>query len=197
MVLDFKQIYSDAWAVFKKNWWEYVVVTIIMGIFSIIPFIGGFLQLFMYFLVLNAILKSVKGEQISFSSFFNFKEITNQKVMVIFVAVALIGLVMQSAATDTTAAVILSLVVLVLSIFFFPLFCVMLDKDFSIKDTITKSLQLTQGARIAILVIMILNFIIGLIGVVLLLIGVLVAIPIIAISTVLVYRSLEKLQNNF
>lgn len=196
MVLNFKEIYSSSWDVFKKNWWEYVVVTIIMGLLSLIPYIGVFLQLFMYFLVLNAILKSIKGEDISFSNFFDFKEITNQKVITIFVVVSVLGLLIQSISTNAAIAIIVSLAVLVLTVLFFPLFCVMLDKDFDIKETILNSLLLTKGARFDILILVILNFIIGMLGIILLFVGVLVAIPIVTISTVFAYMSLQNKAEN-
>ncbi len=196
MVLNFKQIYSDSWNLFKKNWWEYVVVTIIMGLLSLIPFIGVFLQLFMYFLVLNAILKSIKGEDISFSNFFDFKKITNQKVITIFIAVAVIGLLIQSVSTDIATALIISLAILILMVLFFPIFCVMLDKNLGIKDTIVNSLQLTKGARIDILILMILNFLIGILGVILLFVGTFIAIPIVTISTVVTYKSLQSVSEN-
>ncbi len=191
MVLNFKQIYLDSWDVFKKNWWEFIVVTIIMGLFSIIPFIGNILQLFMYILVLNAVLKVIKGETISFSSFFNFKEVCNQRVITIFVIVAILGLVLQALSTDTTAAIILSVIIFILTVLLFPLFCVMLDKDISVKEVFSNSLQLTKGARIDIIILMILDFVIGILGVILLLVGVLVAIPIITIATVQAYKSLQ------
>ncbi len=191
MVLDFKQIYSDSWSTFKKNWWEYITVTIIMGLLSIIPFIGGILQLFMYFLVLNAILKSVKGEDISFSNFFKFKEITNQKVITIFVIIVIFGLLIQAMSDNTTAAIIISLATFVLTVLFFPIFCVMLDKNLDVKSTFINSFDLTKGARIDILIIMVLNFIIGILGIILLFIGIFVAIPVITISSVFTYKTLQ------
>lgn len=192
MVLDFKQIYSDSWDVFKKNWWQLIVVTVIMAVLALIPLIGNFLQLFMYCLILNAILKSVKGEDISFSSFFNFKDVANKKVITILVVIALFGLFMQAISDAQILAGILTLAVLVLTVLIFPLFCVMLDKDLSIKETITDSFNLTKGARVDIIIFLVLNFIIAVLGVILLFVGIFVAIPIITIATVLVYIALSK-----
>ncbi|MBQ3835135.1 MAG: hypothetical protein II816_06440 [Elusimicrobia bacterium] len=192
MVLNFKQIYSDSWNVFKKNWWELIVVTLIMAALTFIPLIGNFLQLFMYCLILNAILKSAKGEEIKFSDFFQFKEIANTKIITILIVIALLGLFMQAISDEQILAGILTLVVLVITVLIFPLFCVMIDKNLSIKETITDSFNLTKGARFDIIIFLILNFIITVLGVILLFVGIFVAIPIVTIATVFTYIALKN-----
>ncbi len=190
MVLNFKEIYSNSWDVFKKNWIEYVVTAFIMTVLLFIPYIGGLLQFLMTILVINAVLKSVKGESINFSSFFQFKDLTNQKVAVIFIIISIYTLLIQSAG-QSVAAALLSLLGFVFTILFFPLLCVMLDKDFDVKETFLYSRRLTKGALVDIVLIMIINAVIGVVGLLLFFVGIFVAMPVITISVVLTYMALD------
>ena len=59
-------------------------------------------------------------------------------------------------------------------------------------DTIVNAAALTKGVRFEIIVIMILNLVIGFLGVILLVIGIFVALPVIIASTAVVYNLLDK-----
>ena len=195
MTLNFTEIYSNSWNIFKKNWWEFIVVSIIMFVLVLIPLLGGIFQFFLSLLMINAILKSIRGEKITFSSFFKVKELLNQKIITIVVAIGLYTLIVQSI-TSATVISILMLLGFVIIIIFFPFMCVMIDKNFNIKETILYSAKLTQGVRLEIILLMVVNFLIGLIGVALLFVGIFVATPIITASIVFVYLALDSRLNN-
>ena len=195
MTLNLTEIYSNSWNIFKKNWWEFIVVSIIMFVLVLIPLLGGIFQFFLSLLMINAILKSIKGEKITFSSFFKVKELLNQKIITIVVAIGLYTLIVQSI-TSATVISILMLLGFVIIIIFFPFMCVMIDKNFNIKETILYSAKLTQGVRLEIILLMVVNFLIGLIGVALLFVGIFVATPIITASIVFVYLALDSRLNN-
>lgn len=195
MTLNLTEIYSNSWNIFKKNWWEFIVVSIIMFILVLIPLLGGIFQFFLSLLMINAILKSIKGEKINFSSFFKVKELLNQKIITIVVAIGLYTLIVQSI-TSATVISILMLLGFVIIIIFFPFMCVMIDKNFNIKETILYSEKLTRGIRLEIILLMVVNFLIGLIGVALLFVGIFAATPIITISIVFVYLALDSRLNN-
>ena len=86
MFLDLNSIYSSSWGIFKKNWWQYVVVSFIMFILILIP-LGGILQFFVMLMMMNAILKAFRGNDINFAEFFKFKEIFNAKVIILFLKI--------------------------------------------------------------------------------------------------------------
>lgn len=196
MSLNFSQIYSNSWDIFKKNWWEFIVVSIIMFVLVFVPLgLGGIFQFFVTLLMINAILKSIKGEKISFSSFFKVKELLNPKIITIVVAIGLYTLIVQNI-TSVVVVSLLTLLGFVLTIIFFPLMCVMVDKNFDVKETILYSAKLTQGVRLEIILLMFVNFLIGIIGFALAFVGIFVATPIITISIVFAYLTLDAKLNN-
>jgi len=196
MSLNFSQIYSNSWDIFKKNWWEFIVVSIIMFVLVFVPLgLGGIFQFFVTLLMINAILKSIKGEKISFSSFFKVKELLNPKIITIVVAIGLYTLIVQNI-TSVVVVSLLTLLGFVLTIIFFPLMCVMVDKKFDVKETILYSAKLTQGVRLEIILLMFVNFLIGIIGFALAFVGIFVATPIITISIVFAYLTLDAKLNN-
>ncbi len=191
MTLNFADIYSNSWNIFKKNWWEFIVVSIIMFVLVLVPLgLGGIFQFFVTLLIINAILKSVKDEKISFSTFFKVQELLTPKIITIVVAIGLYTLIVQNI-TNVVIVSFLTLLGFVLTIIFFPLMCVMVDKNFDVKETILYSAKLTKGVRFEIVLLMIINFIIGILGIALFFIGILVATPIITIAAVFVYLALD------
>ena len=194
MVLNLKEIYSDSWGIFVKNWWQYVVFSIIMIAMTIVPFLGPILQIVMALLLLKAIFKSIKGENISFSDFFNFKSVFNNTGIALIIIVgcvyALLDLLDYS-----VLYIILSLAYFILSIILFPIFCVAIDKYLPLKEAVLYSAKLTKNMRLEILLVMVINFIIGLVGVFCFFIGIFVAIPIVFIAMFVIYRKLEEISN--
>lgn len=194
MVLDLNSIYSLAWSIFKKNWWQYVLISLIMLVLMILP-LGGILQFFVMLLMINAILKALRGNEITFSSFFKFKEILNSKVIIAVVALGIYSFIVQSI-NSVAVSLILAIIGFVISVIFFPVLCVLIDKQFNIKETILYSAKLTKTIRYEILLVMAVNFIIGILGVLLLLVGVFMAIPIITIAVVKTYLLLDDRLNS-
>ena len=192
MVLDLKNVYGSAWNVFKKSWWQYIIVTLILMICMFIPYIGSLLQFFFMLLVLNAALKGAREEEVSFSSFFDFKAVFTVKVLIFVVIFAVYSIIMQMGANNLTLSLILAIIGIVISVILYPIMCVIIDKDLGIKDTILHAAALTKGVRFEIIIIMILNLIIGFLGVIFLVIGVFVALPVIVASTAVVYVLLEQ-----
>lgn len=192
MVLDLKDVYLTSWNIFKKSWWQYVLVTLILMFCMFIPYIGSILQFFMMLLVLNASLKAIKGEDISFSSFFDLKKVFTGKTIIFIVIFAVYSFIMQLGVDNVVMSLILAVIGIAVSIIFFPIMCVIIDKDLNVKDTILHSAALTKGVRFEIIIVMILNLFIGFLGVLLLVIGVFVALPIIIATTAVVYSVLEK-----
>ena len=80
----------------------------------------------------------------------------------------------------------------IISIVFFPLLCVLIDKHLSVKETILYSAKLTKDLRTEIFLIMAVNFIIAVFGILLFLIGIFVAIPIVTIAIVKTYLLLDE-----
>jgi len=195
MVLDLKDVYLTSWNIFKKCWWQYVVVTLILMFCMFIPYIGALLQFFMMLLVLNATLKAVKGEDISFSSFFDFKKVFTVKTIIFVIIFAVYSFIMQLGVDSVIVSLILAIVGIAISIIFFPIMCVIIDKDLNVKDTILHAAALTKGVRFEIVMVMVLNLFIGFLGVLLLVIGIFVALPIIIATTAVVYSVLEKKNN--
>jgi hypothetical protein len=193
MFLNLKEIYLPSWEVFLKNWWEYVVITVIMFLLIFIPLIGSIVQVFIMLAMISAILKSIRGTVIKFSDFLQFKEILNSKTAVFIIGVGLYYFLMQRV---PSLSMLLSLVGAVLSVIFFPIFCVLVDKNFSIKETISYSAKLTKNIRVEIVLIMLVNLLIGIAGAILLLVGIFVAVPICLIATVKVYILLEQRLNS-
>lgn len=190
MRLNLKDIYSQSWNIFTRNWWEYILVTFIMLVLLYIPF-GNILQMLILCLMFNAVLLFVKNGSISFSDFFNFKTVLNPTVISIIVIIGLCYFGFQL--LDFSALyIIFSIVYFIFAIILFPLFCVAIDKNLSLKDTVLYSAKLTKNIRKEILVIMIINFFIGLVGILIFFVGIFVAIPIVSIATVIVYKELEK-----
>lgn len=194
MFLQLDSIYSSAWNVFTKNWWQYVIVSLIMVALLLLP-LGGILQLFVMVLMMNVVLKALRGNAITFSSFLQFKEIFNVKVIVFAIALGLYAFIVQIINSVALSA-ILTIAGFVLSIIFFPVLCVLVDKQFNIKETILYSEKLTKTLRLEILLVMLVNFIIGMVGVLLLFVGIFVAIPVITIATVKTYLLLDAKLNS-
>ena len=192
MVLDLKNVYGTAWNIFKKSWWQYIIVTLILMICMFIPFIGSLLQFFFMLLVLNAALKGARGEEVTFSSFFDFKTVFTMKAVIFVVIFGIYSFIMQLGANSVTLSIILAIIGIVISVVLYPIMCVIIDKDLGIKDTIVNAAALTKGVRFEIIVIMILNLVIGFLGVILLVIGIFVALPVIIASTAVVYNLLDK-----
>ena len=186
MRLNLKNIYSESWNIFTRNWWEYIIVTFIMLVLLYIPF-GNILQILILCLMFNAILLFIKNGSISFSDFFKFKTVLNPTVISIIVIIGLCYFGFQI--LDFSAVYI---IFSILGIILFPLFCVAIDKNLSLKNTVLYSAKLTKNIRKEILLIMIINFIIGLIGILIFFVGIFVAIPIVSIATVVIYKELEK-----
>lgn len=193
MFLNLKEIYLPSWEIFLKNWWEYVVITVIMFALIFIPFAGSIIQIFILLAMISAIIKSVRGNAINFSDFLQFKEILNLKTVIFAVVVGFYYLLMQNVAS---LSMLLSLIGAVLSIIFFPVFCVLVDKNFNIKKTISYSAKLTKGIRIEIILVMLINLVIAIAGAMLLFVGIFVAMPIGMIATVKVYTLLEQRLNS-
>ena len=192
MVLDLKNVYGTAWNIFKKSWWQYIIVTLILMICMFIPFIGSLLQFFFMLLVLNAALKGARGEEVTFSSFFDFKTVFTMKAVIFVVIFGIYSFIMQLGANSVTLSIILAIIGIVISVVLYPIMCVIIDKDLGIKDTILHAAALTKGVRFEIIIIMILNLIIGFLGVIFLVIGVFVALPVIIASAAVVYVLLEQ-----
>ena len=192
--MNLKEIYSDSWGIFVKNWWQYVVFSIIMIAISIVPFLGPIFQTIIFLLFFSAILKSIRGENISFSDFFNLKSVFNNTGIALIVIVgcvyALLDLLDYS-----LLYTILSLVYFILSIILFPIFCVAVDKDLTLKEAVLYSAKLTKNMRLEILLVMVINFIIALVGIFCFFIGILVAVPIVFIAISFIYRKLEEISN--
>lgn len=93
-------------------------------------------------------------------------------------------------------SMLLSLIGAILSIIFFPVFCVLVDKNFNIKETVSYSAKLTKDIRIEIILIMLINLVLAVAGAMLLLVGIFVAMPIGMIATVKVYTLLEQRLNS-
>ena len=193
MFLNMKEIYLPSWETFVKNWWEYIVVTAIMFLFIFVPLLGSIIQIFMALAIINAILKVVRGGSVIFSDFFRFKEIFSLKTVIFAAGLGVYYFVVQNAALFST---LLSLAGVVLSVIFFPLFCVLVDKKFNIKETVLYSAKLTKGIRTDILLVMLINVLICIAGAVLLFVGIFVAVPIMLIATVKVYTLLENRLNS-
>jgi len=192
MVLDLKDVYLTSWNIFKKSWWQYIVVTLILMLCMFIPYVGSILQFFMMLLVLNAALKAVRGEDISFSSFFDFKKVFTVKSIIFVVIFAVYSFIMQLGVDSVVISLILAVIGIAISIIFYPIMCVIIDKDLNVKDTILHAAALTKGVRFEIIIVMILNLFIGFLGVLLLIVGVFIALPVIIATTAVVYSSLEK-----
>ncbi|WP_413853144.1 hypothetical protein [Candidatus Ruminimicrobium bovinum] len=192
MVLDLKDVYLTSWNIFKKSWWQYIIVTLILMACMFVPYVGSILQFFMMLLVLNAALKAVKGEDISFSSFFDFKKVFTVKSIIFVVIFAVYSFIMQMGVDSVVISLILAVIGIAISIIFYPIMCVIIDKDLNVKDTILHAATLTKGVRFEIVIVMILNLFIGFLGVLLLIIGVFVALPVIIATTAVVYSVLEK-----
>ena len=192
MVLDLKEVYLTSWNIFKKSWWQYVVVTLILMACMFIPYVGALLQFFMMLLILNAALKAVKGEDVSFSSFFDFKKVFTVKTIIFIVIFAVYSFIMQLGVDNVVLSLILAIIGIAISIILFPIMCVIIDKDLNVKDTILHAAALTKGVRFEIIIVMILNLFIGFLGVLLLIIGVFIALPIIMATTAVVYSVLEN-----
>lgn len=190
MYLNLKDIYSKSWNIFAKSWWQYVLFSLIMMLILIIPF-GSILQTLLALLMFNAVLLFIKNGSISFSDFFKFKEVLNTNSILLIVIIACFYALLEILGFSVLYT-IFAIVYFILSIILFPLFCVVIDKQLSFKEAILYSAKLTKNIRIEILLIMIINLIIGLIGALIFLVGVFVAIPIVSIATVLVYKELEK-----
>jgi len=192
MVLDLKDVYLTSWNIFKKSWWQYIVVTLILMLCMFIPYVGSILQFFMMLLVLNAALKAVRGEDISFSSFFDFKKVFTVKSIIFVVIFAVYSFIMQLGVDSVVISLILAVIGIAISIIFYPIMCVIIDKDLNVKDTILHAAALTKGVRFEIIIVMILNLFIGFLGVLLLIVGVFIALPVIIATTAVVYSALEK-----
>ena len=192
MVLDLKEVYLTSWNIFKKSWWQYVVVTLILMACMFIPYVGALLQFLMMLLILNAALKAVKGEDVSFSSFFDFKKVFTVKTLIFIVIFAIYSFIMQLGVDNVVLSLILAIIGIAISIILFPIMCVIIDKDLNVKDTILHAAALTKGVRFEIIIVMILNLFIGFLGVLLLIIGVFIALPIIMATTAVVYSVLEN-----
>jgi hypothetical protein len=192
MVLDLKEVYLTSWNIFKKSWWQYVVVTLILMACMFIPYVGALLQFFMMLLILNAALKAVKGEDVSFSSFFDFKKVFTVKTLIFIVIFAVYSFIMQLGVDNVVLSLILAIIGIAISIILFPIMCVIIDKDLNVKDTILHAAALTKGVRFEIIIVMILNLFIGFLGVLLLIIGVFIALPVIMATTAVVYSVLEN-----
>ncbi|MDD5021914.1 MAG: hypothetical protein PHR82_07310 [Endomicrobiaceae bacterium] len=193
MFLNLKEIYLPSWEIFLKNWWEYVVITVIMFALIFIPLAGSIAQVFIMLAMISAIIKSVRGNTIKFSDFLQFKEILNLKTSVFAIGLGFYYFLIQNVAS---LSMLLSLVGAVLSVIFFPVFCVLVDKNFNIKETISYSAKLTKDIRVEIILIMLVNLIIAIVGAMLLFVGVFVAMPIGMIATVKVYTILEQKLNS-
>lgn len=194
MFLNLESIYSSSWNIFKKNWWEYVLVSLITALMLFIP-LGGILQFFMMMLMINAVIKVTKGNAVTFSDFFNFKDVLKAKVIIFAVVLGLYSFLMQ-AVNSVALSVVLTAAGFIASIIFFPVLCVLIDKDLGIKETILYSAKLTKNIRAEILLVMFVNFLIGVIGILLLLVGMFVAMPVITISTVKIYIMLDERLNS-
>ena len=94
MVLDLKNVYGSAWNVFKKSWWQYIIVTLILMFCMFIPYIGSLLQFFFMLLVLNAALKGARGEEVTFSSFLDFKTVFTMKALIFVIIFAVYSIIM-------------------------------------------------------------------------------------------------------
>ncbi|MEA5001183.1 MAG: hypothetical protein VB017_04795 [Endomicrobiaceae bacterium] len=190
MFLDLNSIYSSSWGIFKKNWWQYVVVSFIMFILILIP-LGGILQFFVMLMMMNAILKAFRGNDINFAEFFKFKEIFNAKVIIFVVILGLYSFFLQSI-NNVILSAVLTLVGFIISVIFFPVLCVLIDKQFNVKETILYSARLTKELRTEILLIMLVNFVIAVLGILLFLIGIFASIPIVTIAIVKTYLLLDE-----
>jgi len=193
MFLNLKEIYLPAWQIFLKNWWEYIVVTLVMFILVFIPFVGAIIQVFVIFSIIAAMLKAVKNNQINFADFLKFKDIFNFKTVAFAVVLGIYYLLIQR---FPSVSILLSLAGAVLSVIFFPVFCVVVDKNFTIKETLLYSAKLTKDIRGEIVLIMLMNLLIGIAGAFLLIVGVFVAMPVALIATVKVYTLLENRLNS-
>ena len=193
MFLNLKEIYLPSWEIFLKNWWEYVVITVIMFALIFIPFVGTILQFFILLAMIRAILKPVRGSVINFSDFLQFKEILNLKTTVFAIGLGIYYMIMQNV---PSLSMLLSLIGAVLSIIFFPVFCVLVDKNFNIKETVSYSAKLTKNIRVEIILIMLINLVLVVAGAMLLLVGIFVAMPIGMIATVKIYTLLEQRLNS-
>ena len=109
MFLNLKEIYLPAWQIFLKNWWEYIVVTIIMFLLVFIPLVGSIIQIFLILMMMNAILKSIRNGVINFSDFFQFKQIFNLKILVFALGLGLYYFLMQQVAA---LSIVLSLILI-------------------------------------------------------------------------------------
>lgn len=190
MVLDLNSIYSSSWSVFKRNWWEYIVISLIMFVLILLP-LGGVLQFFVMLMMMNAILKAFRGNEINFASFFRFKDFFNSKVIIFVIVLGIYSFVLQST-NGVIVSAVLTLIAFIISIVFFPLLCVLIDKQFNVKETFLYSAKLTKDVRSEIFLIMIVNFIIAVLGILLFLVGVFLAIPIVTIAIVKTYLLLDE-----
>lgn len=193
MFLNLKEIYLPSWEIFLKNWWEYIVITIIMFALIFVPLAGSIAQIFIMLAMISAIFKAIRGNIIKFSDFLQFKEIFNLKIAVFAIGLGFYYFLIQNVAS---LSMLLSLVGAVLSVIFFPIFCVLIDKNFNIKETISYSAKLTKDIRVEIVLIMLINLIIAVVGAMLLFVGFFVAMPIGMIATVKVYTLLEQRLNS-
>lgn len=196
MTLNLKEIYSQSWNIFKNDWGKFVLFSVIVLIVTIFPILGYFLQFFTTLLLMNAILHITRGESIKFSTFFLVKEVFNKASVLLLLLLWICSIVSAQIMTDLTFSTLLGIFFFILAVIFFPIFCVIIEKNLSLKEALSYSAKLTKKVRLEILLIVIINFLICLLGAFCFLVGILVSIPIVAISTVLIYSELEKNINN-
>lgn len=193
MFLNLKEIYLPSWEIFAKNWWQYMIITLIMFLLVFVPLIGAMIQIFIMLALINAILKSSKNEVVCFSDFFKFKDVFNKTNIIFAVALGLYYFIIQHV---VVLSIIFSLIGAVLSVIYFPIICVLADKKFNLKETVLYSSKLTKNLRSEIVVILLVNILVCIVGAMLLFVGVFAAVPVSIIATVKVYEALDKKQNS-
>lgn len=192
MILNLKEIYSQSWNIFQKDWGKFIFFSIIILIVTFFPILGYILQFFTSLLLINAILHIIKGETIKFSTFFLTKEVLNKTSFLLLVLLWIYSIISYQTLREPVFSAILAVFSLILVVMFFPILCVVIEKNFSLKEALSYSAKLTKDVRLEILLIILINLLICLLGIFCFLIGIIVSIPIVSISTVLVYIELEK-----
>ena len=196
MTLNLKKIYSESWNIFKKDWGKFVLFSFIICIVTLFPILGYILQFFTTLLLINAILHATKGESLKFSTFFLIKEVLKKTSVFLLILLWIYSIISNQTLSEPIFSALLGVFSLILVVIFFPIFCVVIEKDLSLKEAFSYSANLTKKLRLEILLIIFINLLICILGAFLFLIGITIAIPIVAISTVLIYIELEKSINN-
>lgn len=183
------------WNGFKRNWKPFIGISIIFGIIIILttdkdPFsaksiIGEMATAVWGLGAIVLSLKVVDGKKVSFSDFLNSYK--DYKLIVLFALVSITSSVLFQLGMS-----LLIIPGLFIGARIFPAQYLIVDKHTSYIDSFKKSWNLTRGKTINLIFFEVAIFAVIILGFLALLVGTLVAIPIISIATAYVYRKLNS-----